>query len=377
MTRSLRPRIALTLLAVGLAALTACTDGTAFAFPSVVADASPTPRPTQAVPSRPAPTPSPSPSVAVSTPQPHSELEKLLPDFAADGQYLEKRTTSIEDATEGDSGRFADALLADLGRPPSAVEIAGASGYLLGFTAMRVDGVAGEALEDAIVRALFAVHPGTEKPAVDVGGRPVRWLTFQDDGPFPVGDVRVFRDGDVVFMVRAEKDHEAVALDTVQSMFQPKLEEVLPATIEGRPLERYSAPAAAFETGSDMCSLICSGEMSNLAKALGVDVRDIDVAIAYSREAPAVLILALHVAGKSPADLVEGRLASFGSDANPGRVDATVGGKQVTLAYHGPLNPMSNELLYAKGDTLFSVRPIPLDDSPFPPEIEAAVAALP
>ena len=377
MTRSLRPRIALTLLAAGLAALTACTDGTAFAFPSVVADARPTPRPTQAVPSRPAPTPSPSPSVPVSTPLPHSELEKLLPDFSADGGYLEKRTATIEDFTEGDSGRFAEALLADLGRPPTAVEIVGASGASLGFTAMRVDGVSGDKLEDAVVRALFGVHPGKETTA-DVGGRPVRWLTFQDDGPFPVGDVRVFRDGDVVFTVRAEKDHDAVALETVQSMFQPKLEEVLPASIEGRPLERYSAPAAAFETGSDMCSLICSGEMSNLAKTLGVDIGAIDVAVAFSREAPAVLILAFHVAGKSPAELVEGRIASFGRGAPIfGRGDATVGGKQVTLGYYQPLDSISNELLYAKGDTLFSVRPIPADDSPIPPEIEAAVAALP
>ena len=92
-----------------------------------------------------------------------------------------------------------------------------------------------------------------------------------------------------------------------------------------------------------------------------------------------MLILAFHVAGKSPAELVEGRIASFGTDANPvlGRVDTTVGGRQVTLAYYRPLDPNSNELLYAKGDTLFSVRPIPADDSPIPPEIEAAVAALP
>ena len=128
-----------------------------------------------------------------------------------------------------------------------------------------------------------------------------------------------------------------------------------------------------------MCSLICSGEMSNLAKALGVEIGDIDVAIAYSREAPAVLILAFHVAGKSPAELVEGRIASFRRPAPRifGRADATVGGKQVTLAYYQPLDSISNELLYAKGDTLFSVRPIPQDDSPIPPEIEAAVAALP
>ena len=81
-----------------------------------------------------------------------------------------------------------------------------------------------------------------------------------------------------------------------------------------------------------------------------------------------MLILAFHVAGKSPAELVEGRIASFGRGAPIfGRVDTTVGGRQVTLAYYQPLDSISNELLYAKGDTLFSVRPIPADDSPIPP----------
>jgi hypothetical protein len=42
----------LTFLAAGFVALAACTDPTAFASPSSAADASATPRPTQAVPSR-------------------------------------------------------------------------------------------------------------------------------------------------------------------------------------------------------------------------------------------------------------------------------------------------------------------------------------
>ena len=378
MTRPLRPRIALALLAMGVVALGACTDPSAFASPSGVADASPTPRPTQAVPSRPALTPSPSPSVADSTPQPHSELEKLLPNFTADGQYMDKHTATLDDLSDSDSARFVNGLLADVDRPRTAFEEASASSSWVGFSATRVDGVSGDALEDAFVRALFGLHPGTET-ATDVGGRPVRWLTFQDDGPFPVRDVRVFRDGDVVFTVTADEDHLAVALETVQSMFDPKLEEILPASIDGRQLERYSAPAAAFETGGDMCSLICPGEMANLAKALGVEVADIDVAIAYSREAPAVLIVAFRVAGKSPAELVEGRIDAFASIDNPFLVrgDATVGGKQVTIAHYRPLDTSSNELLYAKGDTLFSVRPIPEDDTTFSSAVEEALAALP
>jgi len=380
MSPPFRPRIALTLLATAFFVLAACTDPTAFASPSGAADASPTPRPTQAVPSRPAPTPSasPSPSLAVATPAPHSALEELLPNFTADGQYLDKHTATLDDLSDSESARFVDGLLADVDRPRTAFQEASASSSWLGFGAIRVDGVSGDALEDAFVRALFGLHPGKET-ATDVGGRPVRWLTFQDDGPFPVRDVRVFRDGDVVFTVTADEDHVAVALETLQSMFEPKLEEILPASIDGRQLERYSAPAAAFETGGDMCSLICPGEMANLAKALGVEVADIDVAIAYSREAPAVLIVAFRVAGKSPAELVEGRIAAFGSVDNPFLVRgaATVGGKQVTIAHYQPLDTGSNELLYARGDTLFSIRPIPEDDATFSPAVEEAVSALP
>jgi len=380
MTPRLRPRIAPTLLAAAFVALAACTDPSAFASPSGVADASPTARPTQAIPSRPAPTPSvsPSPSLTVATPAPHSALEKLLPDFSADGQYLDKHTATLDDLGDSDSARFVDGLLADVDRPRTAFEEASASSSWLGFSATRVDGVSGKALEDAFVRALFRVHPGTET-VTDVGGRPVRWLTFQDDGPFPVSDVRIFREGDVVFTLTTDKDHLAAALETLQSMFVPKLEEILPASIDGRQLERFSAPAAAFETGGDICSLICPGEMANLAKALAVEVADIDVAIAYSREAPAVLIVAFRVAGKSPAELVEGRIAAFGSVDNPFlvRSDTTVGGKQVTIAHYRPLDSSSNELLYAKGDTLFSIRPIPEDDATFSPAVEEAVAALP
>jgi hypothetical protein len=383
MTRPLRPRIPLALLAAGLVALTACTDPSAFASPSGLAEANPTPRRTQAVPSRPAPTPpptpSPLPSIAIATPLPHSDLEKLLPDFSADGQSLSKRTATAEDLSKTETGRFVDGLLAGLGRPRSAVEMAVASGSWLGFTAIRVDGVAGDELEDAAVQALFGIHPGSETTS-DVGGRPVRWLTFEDDGPFPVDDARVFSDGDVVFIVTASKDHEAVALETLTSMLEPQLEEVLPASLDGRLLVRFSAPAAAFDTGGDTCSLICPAEVGNLAKALGVTVADMDVAGAYSQEPPGLVVLVFRIPGQKPNRLVDGRVQASGRADEPWVVPTkvSVGGKTVTWVNYSLFdNDYEREYLYATDGLLFSIRPAPADGKTATPSVEAAIAGLP
>ena len=383
MNRPLRSRIALTTLAAGLVALTACTDPTAFATPSGAADASPTPRPTQAVPSRSAPTPtatpSQSPSIPVATPVPHGPLEALLPGFSADGQYLDKRTATAADLTESESGRFVDGLLADLGRPRKAIEMAVAWGSWLQFTAVRVDGVGGDELEDAAVKALFGIHAGTEAPS-DVSGRPVRLLTFEDDGPFPVDSARVFSDGDVVFIVNASKDYDAVALETLKWTFKPRLEEVLPASLDGRQLERFSAPAAAFDTGGDMCSLICPAEVGNLAKALGVTVADMDVAGAYVREAPPIILLAFRIPGQTPDALVEGRIQASGRADEPYLAPSkvSVGGKSVTWVDYSLFdNEYEREYLYAADGVLFSIRPAPSDGVTFTPLVEEAIAALP
>lgn len=383
MTRSLRPRIALALLAMGVVALGACTDPSAFASPSGVADASPTPRRTQAVPSRPVPTltatPSPSASIPFATPVPHGPLEALLPGFSADGQYMDKRTATEADLTESESGRFVDGLLADLGRPRTAIEMAVAWGSWLQFTALRVDGVSGDDLEDAAVQALLGIHPGTETPS-DVAGRPVRVLTFADDGPFPVDGARVFSDGDVVFIVNASKDYDAVALETLKWTFKAKLEEVLPASLDGRPLERFSAPAAAFDTGGDMCSLICPAEVGNLAKALGVTVADMDVAGAYAREPPAIILLAFRTPGQASDALVEGRIQASGRADEPYLAPAkvSIGGKTVTWVDYSLFdNEYEREYLYAVDGVLFSIRPAPSDGITFTPVVEEAIAALP
>ena len=381
MTRPLRPRIALALLAMGVVAFGACTDPSAFASPSGAADSSPTPRRTQAVPSRAAPTPSasPSPSLTVATPAPPSALEALLPNFTADGQSMDKRTASEADLTESESGRFVDGLLADLGRPRTAIEMAVAWGSWLRFTAIRVDGVSGDDLEDAAVQALLGIHPGTEAASV-VAGRSIRVLTFADDGPFPVDGARLFSDGDVVFIVNASKDYEAVALETLEWTFKPKLEEVLPAALDGHELERFSAPAAAFNHGGDMCSFICPAEVPNLAKALGVDVAEMDVAGAFFREPPGLIVVVFRVPGQTSDTLVEGRIEASGRAdepyVTPTRV--SVGGKGVTWVNYSLFDDdYAREYLYATDGLLFSIRPAPSDGVSFTPLVEEAIAALP
>jgi hypothetical protein len=163
-------------------------------------------------------------------------------------------------------------------------------------------------------------------------------------------------------------------------MFKPRLEEVLPAALDGRPLERFSAPAAAFDTGGDVCSLICPAEVGNLAKALGVMVADMDVAGAYVREAPAVVLLAFRIPGQKPDALIEGRIQASGRADEPQVVPAkvTIGGKSVTWVNYSLFdNDYEREYLYAVDGILFSIRPAPADGVTPDPFVKEAISALP
>jgi hypothetical protein len=384
MFRPLGPLARLLLLAAGAAALLACTDPSAFASPGGSAIASPTPRPTQAVPSRPAATPAPSPSapaaIPFATPVPHGELEALLPDFAADGQHLDKLTATPADlATENETTRFIDSMLALVGRPRTAVEVSVARSSWFGFTAIRVDGVTGAQLSDATVKALLSLHPGTETRA-DIAGHPIRWLRFHDDGQFPVDDARIFTNGDVVIVFNSGKQDEAVALATLQWSFKPRLGDVLPASLDGQPLERFTAPAAAFNLGGDICSFVCPGEVGSLAVTLRAQLADMDVAGAYRTQPPAVIVLAFGVPGHEAAALVDGRIRSGGHGGGPPVVpaDISVGGKTVAWVNYSMFDsPSEREYLYAIDGILFSIRPAPLDGTSVDPMVEKAIAALP
>src|SRR5689334_21617972 len=54
------------------------------------------------------------------------------------------------------------------------------------------------------------------------------------------------------------------------SPFAPDLEAMLPTAVDGVPLQRFSAPASLYDTGGDICALLCPGEPTRLAEAAGV-----------------------------------------------------------------------------------------------------------
>jgi hypothetical protein len=231
------------------------------------------------------------------------------------------------------------------------------------------------------VKAFFTVHRGTEVPA-DIDGHRIRWLQFEDENSFPVDDARIFTTGDVVVVLTARKEDAALALATLTWMSKPRLDAVLPASVDGQVLQRFYAPATAFDHGGDVCSFLCPAEVGNLAKAVGARVADMDVAIAFTQEPPGLLVVAFRVPGKKAAALIDGRIKPDGATGEPevAPVSLSVGDKTVTWVNHSAFvdSESEREYLYATDGLLFSIRPSPgnPDDSPTP-LVEKAIAALP
>jgi hypothetical protein len=289
--------------------------------------------------------------------------------------------TAQELTSDSRTAGFVDSIFTELGRPRTAIDVAVANGSFVSFTAMRVDGAPGDQLSDAIVKAFFTVHRGTEVPA-DVDGHTIRWLQFQDENSFPVDDARIFTTGDVVVVLTARKEDAALALATLKWMFKPRLDAVLPAAVDGHALQRFYAPAAAFNLGGDICSFLCPAEVGNLAKGVGAQVADMDVAIAFTRDPPGLLVVAFRVPGKKAAALIDGRVRPDGAAGEPDipPISVSVGGKTVMWVNHSAFadSDSQREYLYATDGLLFSIRPSPAnpDDRPTP-IVEQAIAALP
>jgi hypothetical protein len=374
------------LLAAGVIALAGCTGRTAYASPSGVAAASPTPRQTQAVPSRPAPPSSPPPagSASPSAPAPHSDLEALLPDFA-NRKVLTKDTPTLEQLAGNEQTRsFVAALLTTTGRTNADLDLAAASNDDVAITAVRVAGVPVHQLEKAVVDALHRAMANGVETTADVDGRPVRRLRFPNPGTSTTADQYVLTDGDVAFIVSASGENAALVQRTIREMFAPKLQDVLPAEIDGAPLERLSFPAEIVSGGGDTCSFVCQNEMPALAKQLGVGLDKIDMAIAYSEQPPGVAIIAILVAGVAPDRVLDARIASMSASGPPlpVRREMKLGGKSATYALYSVLpTPTTQEFLYANGDTLFLIRAgFDRNESMLdkvPPIAEKAIAALP
>jgi hypothetical protein len=315
------------------------------------------------------------------SPRPPTELETLLPNFAGAG-YLEKRPIAPDDLNGPGSNaiqtRVFNRVFATLDRESIDLEGAIARGPIT-MIAMRIKGVTGTSFADAYAGATLAEAPGGTLKMATVGGRYVRRIHWAD-GSFP-SDLHLLVDGEVVIVVGAHPDQQAVVDNVLATMFEPKLEIVLPAELLGRPTSRFSFPAASISATGDICSMVCPGEPQKLAAELGVSMDTMDLAIAYLNKPPSVTILAVRVPGADDQRLVDARIAETDRADDPAfaRTPAKIAGKRVTWVRYGPFpSPDQRELLYAHGGVLFVVHPAP--DSaggPVTAEVAAAFAALP
>ena len=149
--------------------------------------------------------------------------------------------------------------------------------------------------------------------------------------------------------------------------YAPDLEALLPSELRAIPLQRFSLAGAAISATGDLCSFVCPGEPQALARALGIDIGQVDIAMAGPDAkvagSPKVVIVAYRARGVATARLIPARLDSLHQGWLPmfsaqGTTvqEMTVAGKAVTWATYDYLpSPATMEYLYAHEDVLFRV----------------------
>jgi hypothetical protein len=328
----------------------------------------PLPSPSALVSASPPEPPAPSGSIAPATPRPLTELETLLPPGWSTRPLL---PDDLAGAAEDPIYR---GMLDRVGR--SANDLEGATTECCNGIArildLRIRGVAGDDLAAAWVASAAAAHPEMTSTTRTVDGVTVRRLHSTGSGAIEEQVVVV---GDVVFVLGGSVDPTiapglAKALDgPIGWLVRPRLEQLLPDTIAGKPIQRFSLPASAIPTGGDICSYVCPGEIPALSKATRVPVERMDIGIAVAPDAPGAFVVAFRVPGASDRQLVEAR-AGLGEPF--GRGTQKIGGKVVTWVAHDPFpNSSQNEYLYAKDHVLYSIRPMSDDGHPNASVVEA------
>jgi len=328
----------------------------------------PSPSPTAVPTARAAGSPTVAPSGGTPTPRPLTELETLLP------PGWSTRPLLPEDLAGAAVDPIYRGMLDRVGR--SANDLEGASTECCNGIAtildLRIHGVAGEDLAAAWIASAAAAHPEAERTTRKVEGATVRRLHSTGSGGIEEQVVVV---DDVVFVLGGSGDPTfapdlAKALDgPIGWLVRPRLEQLLPDTIAGKPVQRFSLPASAIPTGGDICSYVCPGEIPALSKATRVPVERMDLGIAVAPDAPGALVIAFRVPGASDRQLLEAR-ASLGDPFSRGT--QKIGGKVVTWVAHDPFpNSSQNEYLYAKDHVLYSIRPMSDDGHPNASVVEA------
>jgi hypothetical protein len=162
------------------------------------------------------------------------------------------------------------------------------------------------------------------------------------------------------------------------------LEAVLPTSLGGIPLTRYSLRGSFFTAGSDMCVLICGDEPTRYAKELGIPIDRVTVAFATDDK------LGIGMIGYRARDVATDRLipARIAIGGYSGHSDGpswsvTVGGRPATFLLIFGVE--RGEYLVASDDMLFIVfgesptanGSFAPDGGTFPAHVIEAIAGLP
>jgi len=149
--------------------------------------------------------------------------------------------------------------------------------------------------------------------------------------------------------------------------YDAALEALLPRELRGVEFQRLSAPMTPFAGGGDMCIILCADEPGRLAKASGVPIERMSLALgipAHDDSGFAAGVLAIRFHGVDDRSLVDVRLTA-GSHSTPDglppdTVRLKVGDRAVVWAKWWPLHDdRYGEYLLEHGDVLFIVQGAP------------------
>jgi hypothetical protein len=301
------------------------------------------------------------------------ELQARLPRWAA-GSSLDVRLIEVDDFGS-DPRNPLRALVDELGVSPEAFRGALASGDKVQFFDMRVGSVPPAQVAAAFAAASRKVFSGATSSSRTSNGLTIERIRIHDAAGD--ADFHVFVIDAMPFVAIAEPDLQPEVDTVIGWMTRPALTRIFPATLGGKPVTAYAIQGAAVGTGGDVCFLVCPGEPQALAKALGVGIDQVDLAVGGAADG-ILAFTAFRIVDAGEPDLVAARIASVdgASAAQPTRLE--IGGKAVAVYASSPL-PGQAQYLYAHDNILVIVRVWKSDaaQAVVDAEMEELFAALP
>jgi hypothetical protein len=282
------------------------TTGSIDESPSASAAASPIGA-APSIPARPTSDPQPTPTLTVepSTAPPSfapgADLASLLPDYAGTGP-LEKRPMTMSELTANDDPLAIGRLMSELDLDENALEVATAHSSDIALVAFRAEGFTGSELADAYVKAVMETFPGASLTEVEVDPLVLSRVLFEVEGM--TGSLTLLPLGDAMIVASAQSDDESLVERTLARILDPGPETLLPAELDGRQLRIVAMPGESFPVGGDVCSIVCPGEVQAMARALGVEVSDMRLAIGLLEDAPQLAIIAFEAPGVADEKLL-------------------------------------------------------------------------